>query len=214
MSFADPGGTTASRSFQEAVYYLDASFQTLFEPLGMRTDKHGREHEVFRLTTSTRPRSTPPCRASAWAGGARLPSRHRPSRAREACRHWAGRCGSVSSPAPSPSCRGTASWSLRSRRGRAPRPQAPPAATPAAPIPAPRRGVAGTERVDRGTPGIRARPRADRAGPGARDAPPRRIGAPRPMRPAARQPSRGGRAEERDGGSAGTRAAQGEPPRR
>ena len=52
MSFADPGDTTASRSFQEAVYYLDASFQSLFEPLGMRTDKHGREHEVFRLTTS------------------------------------------------------------------------------------------------------------------------------------------------------------------
>lgn len=52
MSFADPGDTTASRSFQEAVYYLDACFQGLFEPLGMRTDKHGREHEVFRLTTS------------------------------------------------------------------------------------------------------------------------------------------------------------------
>jgi class 3 adenylate cyclase len=52
MSFADPGGTTASRSFQEAVYYLDANFQSLFEPLGIRTDKHGREHEVFRLTTS------------------------------------------------------------------------------------------------------------------------------------------------------------------
>ena len=52
MSFADPGDTTASRSFQEAVYYLDASFQSLFEPLGLRTDKHGREHEVFRLTTS------------------------------------------------------------------------------------------------------------------------------------------------------------------
>ncbi len=52
MSFADPGHTTASRSFQEAVYYLDASFQSLFEPLGLRADKHGREHEVFRLTTS------------------------------------------------------------------------------------------------------------------------------------------------------------------
>jgi len=52
MSFAAPGDTTASRSFQEAVYYLDASFQSLFEPLGMRADKHGREHEVFRLTTS------------------------------------------------------------------------------------------------------------------------------------------------------------------
>lgn len=52
MSFADPGETTASRSFQEAVFYLDASFQTLFEPLGLRADKHGREHEVFRLTAS------------------------------------------------------------------------------------------------------------------------------------------------------------------
>jgi class 3 adenylate cyclase len=52
MSFADPGDTTASRSFQEAVFYLDASFQSLFEPLGMRSDKHGREHEVFRLTSS------------------------------------------------------------------------------------------------------------------------------------------------------------------
>jgi class 3 adenylate cyclase len=52
MSFAAPGETTASRSFQEAVYYLDASFQTLFEPLGLRADKHGREHEVFRLTTA------------------------------------------------------------------------------------------------------------------------------------------------------------------
>jgi class 3 adenylate cyclase len=53
MSFAEPGQTTASRSFQEAVYYLDASFQHLFEPLGMRADKHGREHEVFRVTDST-----------------------------------------------------------------------------------------------------------------------------------------------------------------
>jgi hypothetical protein len=52
MSFAGPGDTTASRSFQEAVYYLDVAFQNLFEPLGARADKHGREHEVFRLTTS------------------------------------------------------------------------------------------------------------------------------------------------------------------
>jgi class 3 adenylate cyclase len=53
MSFADPGHTTASRSFQEAVFYLDPAFQTLFEPLGTRADKHGREHEVFRVTSST-----------------------------------------------------------------------------------------------------------------------------------------------------------------
>jgi class 3 adenylate cyclase len=52
MSFADPGHTTASRSFQEAVFYLDPTFQSLFEPLGTRADKHGREHEVFRLTSS------------------------------------------------------------------------------------------------------------------------------------------------------------------
>jgi class 3 adenylate cyclase len=53
MSFAEPGHTTASRSFQEAVFYLDPAFQSLFEPLGTRADKHGREHEVFGLTTST-----------------------------------------------------------------------------------------------------------------------------------------------------------------
>ena len=52
MSFAEPGSTTASRSFQEAVFYLDPAFQGLFQPLGTRADKHGREHEVFRLTAS------------------------------------------------------------------------------------------------------------------------------------------------------------------
>jgi class 3 adenylate cyclase len=53
MSFAEPGQTTASRSFQEAVSYLDPSFQGLFEPLGTRADKHGREHEVFRVSDAT-----------------------------------------------------------------------------------------------------------------------------------------------------------------
>ena len=71
MSFAEPGQTTASRSFQEAVYYMDASFQSLFEPLGMRADKHGREHEVFRVTDSTPAIDT--ALQSLGAGGATAP---------------------------------------------------------------------------------------------------------------------------------------------
>jgi len=49
MSFAAPGETTASRAFCDAISCLRESYRHLFEPLGHRTDKHGREHEVFRV---------------------------------------------------------------------------------------------------------------------------------------------------------------------
>lgn len=49
MSFAAPGETTASRAFCDAISCLRESYLNLFEPLGHRTDKHGREHEVFRV---------------------------------------------------------------------------------------------------------------------------------------------------------------------
>lgn len=49
MSFAAPGETTASRAFCDAISCLRESYLHLFEPLGHRTDKHGREHEVFRV---------------------------------------------------------------------------------------------------------------------------------------------------------------------
>ncbi|NJD87920.1 MAG: hypothetical protein FIB05_07895 [Betaproteobacteria bacterium] len=49
MSFAAPGETTVSRAFCDAISCLRESYRHLFEPLGHRTDKHGREHEVFRV---------------------------------------------------------------------------------------------------------------------------------------------------------------------
>lgn len=52
MSFAAPGETTVSRSFHDAVWCLHASYQQLFEPMGQRADKHGRQHEVFRIAAS------------------------------------------------------------------------------------------------------------------------------------------------------------------
>lgn len=52
MSFASPGHTTSSRSFRDAVERLHSSYTDLFEPLGARSDKHGREHEIYRLAES------------------------------------------------------------------------------------------------------------------------------------------------------------------
>ena len=52
MSFAAPGETTVSRSFRDAVSCLHDSYKQLFEPMGQRADKHGRQHEVFRLAAS------------------------------------------------------------------------------------------------------------------------------------------------------------------
>jgi class 3 adenylate cyclase len=50
MSFASPGETMASRSFCDAISCLRESYRHLFVPLGLRADKHGREHEVFRVS--------------------------------------------------------------------------------------------------------------------------------------------------------------------
>lgn len=52
MDFAQPGQITASRSFMEAVGHLDAGYAALFQHLGARADKHGREHELFSLAPS------------------------------------------------------------------------------------------------------------------------------------------------------------------
>ena len=52
MDFAQPGQITASRSFMEAVAHLDAGYAALFQHLGARADKHGREHELFALAPS------------------------------------------------------------------------------------------------------------------------------------------------------------------
>jgi hypothetical protein len=52
MDFAQPGQITASRSFMEAVAHLDASYAALFQHLGARADKHGRQHELFSISPS------------------------------------------------------------------------------------------------------------------------------------------------------------------
>ena len=52
MSFAAPGEITASRAFCEAISCLRESYRLLFEPLGPRADKHGREHELFRVNAT------------------------------------------------------------------------------------------------------------------------------------------------------------------
>jgi class 3 adenylate cyclase len=52
MDFAQPGQITASRSFMEAVAHLDASYAALFQHLGSRADKHGRQHEFFSISPS------------------------------------------------------------------------------------------------------------------------------------------------------------------
>jgi class 3 adenylate cyclase len=49
MSFSAAGEITASRSFRDAVSCLHESYQHLFEALGQRADKHGRQHEIYRV---------------------------------------------------------------------------------------------------------------------------------------------------------------------
>jgi hypothetical protein len=54
MDFAQPGQITASRSFKDAMALLDAAYGALFVDLGMRADKHGREHALFAIQPDTR----------------------------------------------------------------------------------------------------------------------------------------------------------------
>jgi len=47
MSFADAGQLLVSRSFYEVVSCLSKDYESLFDYVGSRTDKHVREHEVY-----------------------------------------------------------------------------------------------------------------------------------------------------------------------
>jgi class 3 adenylate cyclase len=80
MSFASPGEITASRAYCDAISCLRESYRFLFESLGRRTDKHGREHEVFRLCAT--PRALEEARSSVGFGEVRTPAQapdHSPS---------------------------------------------------------------------------------------------------------------------------------------
>jgi hypothetical protein len=54
MSFAAAGELFVSRSFYDVVLLLSAEYATMFQPLGGRTDKHERTHEVFSVNPAVR----------------------------------------------------------------------------------------------------------------------------------------------------------------
>ncbi len=49
MSFCEPGELLVSRAFYEVASCLSEDHVNLFTPMGSRTDKHSREHEIFSI---------------------------------------------------------------------------------------------------------------------------------------------------------------------
>ncbi len=66
MTFAEPGQVIVSRSFFDAVSRLSADFAQMFEYVGLRTDEHVREHEVWEAVDGT------PSEETAGSGHARV----------------------------------------------------------------------------------------------------------------------------------------------
>lgn len=54
MAFADIGQILVSRSYHDAVSRLSPEYAGMLHPLGTRTDKHVREHEVYALVSEGR----------------------------------------------------------------------------------------------------------------------------------------------------------------
>jgi phosphoglycolate phosphatase-like HAD superfamily hydrolase len=54
MSFAAAGQLFVSRTFYDVVQLLSGEYATLFQPVGGRTDKHARTHEVFAVNPGVR----------------------------------------------------------------------------------------------------------------------------------------------------------------
>jgi hypothetical protein len=54
MSFAAAGQLFVSRTFYDVVQLLSGEYATLFQPIGGRTDKHARTHEVFAVNPAVR----------------------------------------------------------------------------------------------------------------------------------------------------------------
>jgi class 3 adenylate cyclase len=54
MSFADAGQLLVSRSFYEVVLLLSGEYASMFQPLGARTDKHQRTHEIYAVNQAVR----------------------------------------------------------------------------------------------------------------------------------------------------------------
>ena len=79
MSFAGIGELLVSRSFHEVVSRLSDEYEDMFEHIGTRSDKHVREHEVYRvnLAPEALPAFIEAARGEAWtsAVGLEPPSR-------------------------------------------------------------------------------------------------------------------------------------------
>ena len=54
MSFAGAGQLYVSRTFYDVVQLLSGEYATMFQPVGGRTDKHARTHEVFAVNPAVR----------------------------------------------------------------------------------------------------------------------------------------------------------------
>jgi len=54
MSFAQPGELFVSRTFYDVVQLLSGDYASMFQPVGGRTDKHARTHEVFSVNPAVR----------------------------------------------------------------------------------------------------------------------------------------------------------------
>jgi len=54
MSFAAAGQLFVSRTFYDVVQLLSGEYATMFQPIGGRTDKHARTHEVFAVNPAVR----------------------------------------------------------------------------------------------------------------------------------------------------------------
>ncbi len=71
MAFAQPGEVLVSRSYQEVVTRISQEYENLFAYQGSRTDKHVREHEIYRLDAARSGlRDIADQRARAFAGDA------------------------------------------------------------------------------------------------------------------------------------------------
>ncbi|HET7198933.1 MAG TPA: adenylate/guanylate cyclase domain-containing protein [Burkholderiales bacterium] len=54
MSFAGAGQLLVSRTFYDVVLLISSEYGTMFQPIGGRTDKHERTHEVFAVNPAVR----------------------------------------------------------------------------------------------------------------------------------------------------------------
>src|SRR5581483_9776040 len=90
MSFAQAGQLFVSRTFYDTVQLLSGEYATMFQPVGGRTDKHARTHEVFAVNPAVRVarRVAETQRMRALRRPAAAPSAHGPATISDAGTHF------------------------------------------------------------------------------------------------------------------------------